>query len=87
MSDAEIASASSIGVAPASRSSSSRVNLRSAESMEVAGGRATRQLRRASRVELGEVAADHLERQVVIALHREHEAQPVEVGGRELPIP
>ena len=38
------------------------------------------------RVEVAQVLADHVERQVVVALQLQREAQPVDVGGRELAI-
>jgi hypothetical protein len=47
-----------------------------------------RQLRRAARrLERVEVLADDLERQVLIALQRERDADPLEVGGGELAVP
>ncbi len=49
--------------------------------------RPARQHGRAAGVELRKEPADHLERQVVIALHREHEPQPIHVRRRELAVP
>ena len=37
-------------------------------------------------VEVGEVAADHLERKVVVALHRQDETQSLDILGRELAV-
>ena len=41
---------------------------------------------RAARLDVVEVAADHLEPQEVVALHREDEAQAVDIGRRELAV-
>ena len=40
--------------------------------------------RRLAGVDGVEVSADDLEGQVVVALHREHEVQPVDIGGENL---
>ena len=48
--------------------------------------RPTRQRGRPAGIQLVQIAADDLERQVVIALHGEHEAQPVQVARREFAI-
>src|SRR5690606_14576659 len=49
-------------------------------------GRGAGQLGLTPGVELIEVAANDVERQVVVTLHREHEAQAMQVGGRELAV-
>src|SRR5690606_38998471 len=38
-------------------------------------------------VKVGEQTANDLERQIVVTLHRQHETQTLEVGGRELSVP